>query len=82
MAKVAAKPAYEAPKVQLTTVRVTKMGAGKISNGVHHAVLGDEYYEAGEVVADVPLPIAEALEQRGFAEIQRPSTSSGRGAGL
>ena len=71
MAKVAAKPAYAAPKIQLATVRVTKMGAGKVSNGVHHAVLGDEYYEAGEVVADMPLAIAEALEQRGYAEIQK-----------
>jgi hypothetical protein len=71
MAKVtprAAQPQREDPPV---TVRVTLKGAGRVSNGVHHPMLGDEFYEQGEKF-QVAASIALDLEERGFAEIEGP----------
>ena len=50
-------------------VRVTRLGAGKVSTGVHVAVEGEVMADAGAILA-VPEGVAQALEARGFAEIQ------------
>ena len=70
MAKFAEKPAVEVVAEEpVVTVRVTKAGDGKISTGKHVAMLGDEFYEQGEEYS-VARSIAEALEVRGYVEIQ------------
>lgn len=51
------------------TVRVLKMGADKISTGQHVAGIGEVHYEFAETFK-VARPIAQALEDRGFVEIQ------------
>ena len=53
----------------MVPVRILKGGDGKVSNGIHHATLGDEYYEKGETVS-LPEDIALELEARGFVEIE------------
>ena len=53
----------------IVTVRVLKMGADKISTGLHLAELGDEFYAQGETFT-VAKSIGSALEARGFVEIQ------------
>lgn len=50
-------------------IRITKLGAGKVSTGVHVAVEGEVMAEAGAILA-VPQAVAEELEARGLAEIQ------------
>ena len=50
-------------------IRITKLGAGKVSTGVHVAVEGEVMAEAGALLT-VPEDVAEKLEARGFAEIQ------------
>lgn len=50
-------------------VRVTKLGAGKVSTGAHVAVEGEVMAEAGAIIT-VPQDVADALEARGFGEIQ------------
>ena len=60
------------PEVQSATtvkVRITKMGAGKVSTGAHTPMIGDDTYPAGAMV-DLPLNVAQRLEGIGFAEIQ------------
>lgn len=54
---------------EMVTVRITKKGDGKVSNGNHIATLGDEYFDTGETPM-LPRDTAEALEERGFVEIQ------------
>lgn len=51
-------------------VKVTKMGAGKISTGNFDPALGGQtYFRRGEY-ALVPLATGQALEERGFAEME------------
>ena len=50
-------------------LRITKFGEGKVSTGRHQAGAGDACFAAG-TVTELPRPIAEALEARGFGEIQ------------
>lgn len=50
-------------------VRVTKMGHGKISMGDHVGGLGDLTYDHNEE-PELPLSMAQELEDRGFVEIQ------------
>jgi len=69
MAKVAPRAAQPVREDPLVTVRVTLKGAGRISNGVHHPMQGDEFYEHNEEFK-VAASIALDLEDRGFAEIQ------------
>lgn len=59
-------------QTELVNVRVLPLGDGKISMGQHVGGVGEVYYARGEVISDVELPIAEALEARGFGEIQAP----------
>lgn len=51
------------------TVRVTKFGAGKVSTGEYVVSVGNLYHEAGDMIS-VPREVGEALEKRGFGEIQ------------
>lgn len=64
--EVAAVPLEAEPIVK---ARVTKMGGDKISTGQHLPQLGDELYAFGEVI-ELQKSNAEALEARGFVEIQ------------
>ena len=50
-------------------VRVTKLGGGKVSTGVHIAVEGEVTAKAGDLLT-VPSAVAGELEARGLAEIQ------------
>jgi len=52
----------------LVTVKITKFGAGKVSTGNHIAGEGDELADAGAELR-VDADTAEALEERGFAEV-------------
>ena len=49
-------------------VRVTKLGADKVSMGVHASGIGDAYFEHGETTV-LPVSVAKTLEERGFVEI-------------
>jgi hypothetical protein len=53
----------------LVSLRITKFGEGRVSTGRHQAGGGDDFFAAG-TVTQLPRPIAEALEARGFGEIQ------------
>jgi hypothetical protein len=54
---------------QSVKIRVTKLGAGKVSTGVHVAVEGEVMAGAGDMFT-VPQIVADALEAQGLAEIQ------------
>lgn len=64
-----AKPAPRRKHLPPVNVRITKMGGGKVSTGVHIQEVGDETHEAGAIVS-LPKDVALELEERGFAEIQ------------
>lgn len=59
--------AGEAPDT--VSVRVLKAGADRISMGVHATGIGDAHYKRGDVFS-VATSIAQALEERGFVEIE------------
>lgn len=63
--ELAAPPAPD----PVVSVRVLKLGADKISTGLHMAELGDEFFAQGEVF-EIAKSIADALEAKGFVEIQ------------
>ncbi len=69
----------EKTKADMVDVRVLPKGDGMISNGEHDPEGGDLVYERGDVFS-VEKSIAEALEERGFAEIQG-QTEQKRGPG-
>lgn len=50
-------------------VRITRLGGGKVSTGVHVAVEGEVTAKAGDLLT-VPAAVAGELEARGLAEIQ------------
>lgn len=52
-------------------VRITKLGDGQVSSGEHLPGEGDLMHEKDEIVS-LPRLVAEALEVKGFAEIQAP----------
>lgn len=70
--KRAAKQAAKAEQVpdapEIVTVRVLKAGHEKVSMGIHASGIGEAHYEHGETFT-VALPIAEALETRGYVEV-------------
>ncbi len=53
---------------KVATVRITKLGDGKVGTGEYIAGIGNLCYEAGET-AEIPLKSAEALEAKGWVEI-------------
>lgn len=53
----------------LVAVKITKFGHHQVSSGEHIPAHGDKMLAAGEVVRVDP-GTADALEKRGFAEIQ------------
>lgn len=53
----------------LVDIRILPLGDGKVSMGVHIPGVGDAHYEKGEIAKGWLRENAEALEQRGFAEI-------------
>lgn len=68
-ARQAAVTNLEPEAVKVVTVRVLPMGDGKISMGKHAAGIGEAHYDKGETFG-VGEDIAQALEARGFVEIQ------------
>lgn len=68
-ARQAAKEAAKLAAPEIVKARVLPMGDGKISMGQHIAGIGEVHYERGEVF-EVERQIAEALEARGYVEIQ------------
>ena len=68
-ARQAANKSVDIESHPLVKCRVTKFGGSKVSMGIHVAAVGDAYYEPNEELS-LELPIAEALEERGFVEIQ------------
>lgn len=74
MAKVQRALEGERPDLALSPdpmvkVRILKFGDGRVSTGDHHSSGGEVLAEAGEFM-DIPRTVAEALEKRGFAEIE------------
>ena len=67
--KTAKEMALAPPEDPVVSVRVTKLGADRISTGKHYPDLGDEFYAQGEVF-EVAKSTADILEDRGFVEIQ------------
>jgi len=57
------------PKDDNVKMRVTRLGAGKVSTGFHVAALGETMAETGAILT-VPGAVADELEARGLAEIQ------------
>lgn len=53
----------------LVPVRVTKLGSGKVSMGIHVDGIGEAYYEHKETFS-VQASVAKRLEDRGFVEIE------------
>lgn len=68
-ARQAAVTNLEPEAVKVVTVRVLPMGDGKISMGKHAAGIGEAHYDKGETFS-VAEDIADALEARGYVEIQ------------
>lgn len=60
--------AKEPPK-SYVSLRVLKLGDGKISKGVHVPGIGDIFYDRNDVIPNVELSIAQGLEERGYGEI-------------
>jgi hypothetical protein len=54
---------------QSVKIRVTRLGAGRVSTGVHIAASGEVMAAAGDLLT-VPQDVADALEAQGLAEIQ------------
>lgn len=50
-------------------VRITRFGAGQVSTGQHEAGTGDVMHEEGDELT-IDRDTAEALQERGFVEIQ------------
>lgn len=50
-------------------VKVTKFGQGHVSSGEHLANQGDKMVAAGDII-EVDKSVADALEAKGYAEIQ------------
>lgn len=61
--------------IEKVRVLVTKLGADKISMGIHIAGIGDAYYEQGEEF-DAERPLAEALEDKGMVMILGAGTGA------
>ncbi len=57
------------PTADEVLVRVLKMGDHKISMGVHVGGIGEAHHEKGDEFI-ISRDIAEALEERGYVEIQ------------
>lgn len=68
-ARQAVKALDEPQPAEMAQCRVLPMGDGRVSMGQHAAGIGEVHYEKGEVFS-VAREIAEALEARGFVEIQ------------
>ena len=62
------------PQSELVTVRVLRLGNGRISTGQHQPRGGDVLYEAGEVFT-CPRHIADVHEANGLVEIQGVTTT-------
>ena len=54
---------------EMVNTRITKMGDGKVSMGIHVAGIGEACYERNEE-PELPLDVAQRLDDLGFAEIQ------------
>lgn len=74
-ARQAAGQLHQPKLIEKVRVRVLKLGADKISMGIHIAGIGEAYYERGEEF-EIERPIADALEDQGFAEIVGDATGA------
>lgn len=76
--KAAARAALDlqakAPKRDAVDIKITKFGADLVSTGQHVAGVGDLTHDAGDIVKGIGRANAEALERKGFAEIQEPAS--------
>lgn len=68
-ARQAARIEGEPETIEIVEVRVLPKGDGKVSMGIHVAGIGEAHYERGERF-NIAKPIAEALEERGYVEIE------------
>lgn len=67
--KAASKAPYEGSTGGKVKVKITKFGHGHVSTGEHIPEHGDKIAEAGSIL-EVDKSVADALEAKGFAEIQ------------
>ena len=77
--QIAAEAEASAINNDRVMVRITKLGDGEVSTGEHIPGEGDLMHEKGDIVS-MPRQIAEALEVRGFVEIEdeKPAVRRGR----
>ena len=79
MAKTVKQKAAEAEAAAINNdrvnVRITKLGDGEVSTGEHIPGEGDLMHEKGDIVS-MPRIIAEALELKGFAEIEEQAATA------
>ena len=59
------------PVEEFVALRVLPLGDKKISNGIHIPGFGDETYQYGDIIAEVPLATAKAHVANGYGEIVR-----------
>lgn len=64
-ARIRARGAQE----KFVTMRVLPLGDNKISRGIHVPGFGDEMYERGDIIENVPLSTAQAHQANGMGEI-------------
>lgn len=57
------------PVARFVDMRVLPLGDKKISTGIHVPGFGDEYFNRGDIVQNVPLETARVHEQNGYGEI-------------
>ena len=66
-ARLRAKGAVE----EFVSLRVLPMGDKKISNGIHIPGFGDETYQYGDIISQVPMATAKVHVANGYGEIVR-----------
>jgi hypothetical protein len=57
------------PVARFVQMRVLPLGDKKISTGIHVPGFGDEYFNRGDIVENVPLQTAKTHELNGYGEI-------------
>lgn len=67
--EAAARIKAKGPAEQFVKMRVLPLGDKRISRGIHVPGFGDEMYERGDIIENVPLATAKTHEANGMGEI-------------
>ena len=74
-ARQAARSSTPDAEIPMVEVTILPMGDGMVSMGQHFGGIGDAFYEQGEKPT-LPLPVAVALYDRGFANFEAAKQAS------